>query len=283
MDKLRLLVLALTTAFVLVGCSKASDPTPPPVPPVVTPPTDDPKDPPAPPTPEGQDPKQDPTPDIIALESLGLKPLDLAPEDYPAIIEIPFKDPESWGPSVRMRYDHMNRLTFGYARPNAIIKFFISGGIMWSRLDSGPWWSAALGEKGIDHKYEDRPGVYDSLALIHGDRPLAEYNRVWGVTPYDVRHVRIAHDGVDLSPLFELFYVDMKEVMKAGTHSAIIRRFVRLSDVGMDVLDWLIEGNFGIIPLTDDHPHFTIYFVMADGEILSREVIVAECKVVEFD
>lgn len=113
---------------------------------------------------------------------------------------------------------------------------------------------------------------FDSLTRLHGVRPGNTALHQSTPMPYDLRFMRIAHNGVDISPLFSIRYKDYKEVVRTLEYSKWYWRDVRISDVGLDVLDWIFDSYFQIYPLTKDYPRFTIIFILKDGTVLSREV-----------
>lgn len=137
-------------------------------------------------------------------------------------------------------------LTLKYDRKDIVKYFSINGAIELYRFDS----------------LTRRHGVVKGNWALHENTPM----------PYDLRHMRIAHEGVDISPLFSIRYRDYKEVIRTRKYNKWYWRDVRVSDVGMDVLDWIFDGYFEIYPLTKDYPKFTIIFILKDGTVISREV-----------
>lgn len=63
-----------------------------------------------------------------------------------------------------------------------------------------------------------------------------------------------------------------KEVVRTGWYSKWRYLDVRVSEVNMDVLDWIADSRFDIYPLTKDYPRFTVIFILKNGSIIKREV-----------
>ncbi|MDO4692772.1 MAG: hypothetical protein Q4A64_07855 [Porphyromonadaceae bacterium] len=247
------------------------------------------------------------TADMIALKQLGLKPLDI---DSAALPPLPTpKDPsknigldsvyrkwkEERSRKNNERDDFLSTgeyfitseyIIWGYGKPEGILLGWRTH-IADRRTDGDPkWWKdkpaipLTLSYGGIprfcdEHShYNDKVAAhrFDSLTRLHGvvkgNKAFHEHSPM----PYDLRQMRIAHNGVDISPLFSIRYQDYKEVIRTGQYSKWYWRDVRISDVGMDVLDWLFDSAFEIYPLTKDYPKFTIVFILKDGTVIKREV-----------
>lgn len=251
-----------------------------------------------------QDP--DPTPpsrrpaDSIALDELGLRPLGLAPEAYPAMI---YAEPlashkgedeylQEWRDECDRLYGHLpleerpigggynilgGRVFWGYEIPRYIdlgrkTKVVRRGehisGLLHDREDpyNEPFWPAV----GTCHG----GGSYDSLRRLHNDYwktpDYAPHN--WERTPYDLRHIRIASRGVDVSPMFAFAYNDYRPAIEGKKMNLWRREAVRASEVGMHELDWIRGGYFWLIPLTDDYQDITVHFVLRDGSVISAQL-----------
>lgn len=247
------------------------------------------------------------TADLIALKNLGLKPLDI---DSAALPPLPTpKDPsknigldsiytykkglwkkhfeETGKPLVTGEYRIISEyIIWGYGKPEGILLGWRTH-IADCRTDGDPeWWkdkpaipltlSYGASPRFCDEHshYNDKVAAhrFDSLTRLHGVVKGNEAFHDHTPMPYDLRHMRIAHNGVDISPLFSIRYEDYKEVIRTGQYNKWYSRDVRISDVGMDVLDWIFSSAFEIYPLTQDYPKFTVIFILKDGTVISREV-----------
>ncbi|MDO4707049.1 MAG: hypothetical protein Q4A61_01330 [Porphyromonadaceae bacterium] len=254
-----------------------------------------------------------PTADMLALESLGLKPLEIDATALPPLPEADDPSDNIGLDAAYLRWDEFYKrinanqdpnnpligadegwrktskyIIWGYGRPTGIVlgrRTLISDmntdtPMKYRNWHDKPYIPLTLKygeEQFLDEYYTYRndriAGLrFDSLTRLHGVVPGNWALHQSTPMPYDLRHMRIAHNGVDISPLFSIRYQDYKEVTRTRDYSKWYWRDVRVSDVGMDVLDWLFDGYFHIYPLTKDYPRFTIIFILEDGTILSREV-----------
>lgn len=256
--------------------------------------------------PKGQDQEALLTPDLLALKNLGLKPLDI---DSAALPPLPLPmDPkgniglDSVYTLRKQRWQAYYEATgqvatpgevrtsdyiiWGYGRPQGILLGRRTLVSEMTRDDDTKHWQGkpylpltlrydmpiAFHTEHSGHYGRGSRAVFDSLTRVHRVVKGAQAIHEDSPMPYDLRHLRIVHDGVDISPLFSIRYQDYKEVMRTGSYDKWYWRDVRISDAGMDVLDWLFGSYFLIYPLTQQYPKFTILFILKDGQIIRREV-----------
>lgn len=272
-------------------------------------PNQDPQDPPADPgqgNPEN-DPPKDPEPatpaprpaDSVALEALGLRPLDLAPEAYPAMIFAePLAEHKGDDELFQEALDEFNRVAAERDEPLlGFSRHSLEGAVFWGyeiprylsfRRTSG---AVRRGEhisgffRSQERYYEGDTfggvvgtcvggGSYDSLRRVHNDYwATPRYSPYRSeLTPYDLRHIRISSAGVDISPMFAFAYDDYRPVIEGKKMNLWRREAVRASEVGMHELDWIRGGKFWLIPLTDDYQDFTVHFVLRDGSVISAKL-----------
>lgn len=270
-------LFALYAGLTLISCGRTYTEEPVPDPPKTEEPAPDPsgKDPETPKPsvdPPAPTPSKPRSADSIALESLGLRPLELAPgASYPEII---MNEPPLPEPKESYSVNSVKRVFWGYSKPTTLTQFRINRarGYYNAVLTDGVDYGEGIVRFGPEGGYEDRPGVFDSLYRLHGDRDLDIYQDYFHSTPYDLRHVRIAYEGVDISPLFAISYVDYRKALQTGRHRDREIRHVRVSEAGTEVLDWLLQGVLRIVPLTKDYPSCTVYVILRDGTVLSQPI-----------
>lgn len=230
-------------------------------------------------------------PDSAALKRLGLTPLDLPKASYPDLPNFDYPDKKGEDEHFKEEVERMRKefapngeggilsiasthYTFwGYGVPKALVQTGRT-----TRKEGHTWYSLQLEHEFLPNaswreigRYEDKPGVFDSLYRLHNDYKTAEYFTPQTVTPYDLRHLRIESDGVDVSPLFALVYDDFRPSVAARRLNAWVVRTARVSSVSMHELDWLRNGYFRIVALTDKYPAFKVHFVLRDGTVLTQE------------
>lgn len=253
---------------------------------------------------EGKDQEKPLSMDMIALNSLGLQPLEIDPTALPPLptpadpsdnigLDSIYKkwkevSPKEDAPEIGVYFITSQYIIWGYGKPKGILlgkRTHVSERTTDTEKEFRKWHnkpylpltlncgdgsdyleeSSRLNNKISAHRF-------DSLTRLHGvvkgNWAFHEHTPV----PYDLRHMRIAYNGVDISSLFSIRYQDYKDVIRTGQYNKWYWRDVRVSDVGMDVLDWIFDSYFKLYPLTKDYPKFTVIFILKDGTVISREV-----------
>lgn len=248
--------------------------------------------------------------DLYALDRLGLKPLDgLDKAQLPPLPEPVQFDPSSrvardtlwmrYEEAMRQKSEHTGKkeldgtprnlsryMIWGYSKPEGITlgrNTSYQDRYMRRGQDASPeTWrgkpyipiTLSYGDEVLEAKannpYDKQR--FDSLTRLHHVVPLRTISHSFSPTPYDLRHLLIAHEGVNISPLFSIRYQDYKEAIRTGWDTWYRWVDVRVSDIDMSVLDWLYDGQFRIYPLTDRYPRFTLILITRTGRVISREI-----------
>ncbi|MDO4692350.1 MAG: hypothetical protein Q4A64_05720 [Porphyromonadaceae bacterium] len=97
--------------------------------------------------------------------------------------------------------------------------------------------------------------TFDSLCRLHHIKLGKESMQPHTPTPYNLRRMVIAHNGLDISPLFSIRYSDYREVATTDDYTRVNVVDKRVSEVTTNELDWLYGGFFWLKPLTNQYPN----------------------------